>query len=100
MGAPAGAKTCYGDGINHTLIRLETEGRIVDVETFIQSAGGEYFFLPSIPALKYQHHRSPDHAVAERGRGRGFHVVDRSREAPQKKRSNLGREQHSLRAAR
>ena len=27
--------------------------RIVDVETFIQSAGGEYFFLPSIPALDY-----------------------------------------------
>ena len=27
--------------------------RIVDVETFIQSAGGEYFFLPSLPALKY-----------------------------------------------
>jgi Dyp-type peroxidase family len=27
--------------------------RIVAVETFIQSAGGEYFFLPSIPALSY-----------------------------------------------
>ncbi|HEV7545696.1 MAG TPA: hypothetical protein VGO42_14150, partial [Reyranella sp.] len=27
--------------------------RIVNVETFIQSAGGEYFFLPSLPALKY-----------------------------------------------
>ena len=27
--------------------------RIVDVETFIQTAGGEYFFLPSLPALKY-----------------------------------------------
>ncbi len=27
--------------------------RIIEVETFIQSAGGEYFFLPSIPALKY-----------------------------------------------
>ena len=27
--------------------------RIVEVETFIQSAGGEYFFLPSLPALKY-----------------------------------------------
>jgi Dyp-type peroxidase family len=27
--------------------------RIVDVATFIQSAGGEYFFLPSLPALKY-----------------------------------------------
>jgi deferrochelatase/peroxidase EfeB len=27
--------------------------RIVDVETFIRMKGGEYFFLPSIPALKY-----------------------------------------------
>jgi hypothetical protein len=27
--------------------------RIVEVDTFIQMAGGEYFFLPSIPALKY-----------------------------------------------
>jgi deferrochelatase/peroxidase EfeB len=27
--------------------------RIVDVETFIQMAGGEYFFLPGMPALKY-----------------------------------------------
>jgi deferrochelatase/peroxidase EfeB len=27
--------------------------RIVEVETFIQMAGGEYFFLPSIPALDY-----------------------------------------------
>jgi len=27
--------------------------RIVDVRTFIQMAGGEYFFLPSIPALNY-----------------------------------------------
>jgi Dyp-type peroxidase family len=27
--------------------------RIVEVETFIQLAGGDYFFLPSIPALKY-----------------------------------------------
>lgn len=27
--------------------------RIVDVETFIQLAGGEYFFLPSLPALRY-----------------------------------------------
>ncbi|CAN5740315.1 Dyp-type peroxidase [soil metagenome] len=27
--------------------------RIVEVETFIQSAGGEYFFLPSLPAIKY-----------------------------------------------
>lgn len=29
--APESAKTCYGDGINHTVIRLETDGRIVDV---------------------------------------------------------------------
>lgn len=27
--------------------------RIVDIETFVQCAGGEYFFLPSIPALTY-----------------------------------------------
>jgi deferrochelatase/peroxidase EfeB len=27
--------------------------RIVNVETFIQMAGGDYFFLPSMPALKY-----------------------------------------------
>jgi deferrochelatase/peroxidase EfeB len=27
--------------------------RIVEVETFVQCAGGEYFFLPSIPALNY-----------------------------------------------
>jgi Dyp-type peroxidase family len=27
--------------------------RIVEVDTFIRMAGGEYFFLPSIPALKY-----------------------------------------------
>jgi deferrochelatase/peroxidase EfeB len=27
--------------------------RIVDVQTFIQLAGGEYFFLPSLPALRY-----------------------------------------------
>lgn len=29
--APDSAKACYGDGINHTLVRVETEGRIVDV---------------------------------------------------------------------
>ncbi|WP_132150184.1 DUF4350 domain-containing protein [Kribbella antiqua] len=29
--APPGAQACYGDGINHTVIRLETAGRIVDV---------------------------------------------------------------------
>ncbi|GEP60692.1 Dyp-type peroxidase [Reyranella soli] len=27
--------------------------RIVEVQTFIQLAGGEYFFLPSLPALNY-----------------------------------------------
>jgi Dyp-type peroxidase family len=27
--------------------------RIVEVDTFIRMAGGEYFFLPSLPALKY-----------------------------------------------
>ncbi|MBB5709880.1 Dyp-type peroxidase [Sphingomonas xinjiangensis] len=27
--------------------------RIVEVETFVQMAGGEYFFLPSMPALRY-----------------------------------------------
>lgn len=27
--------------------------RIIDVETFVQMAGGEYFFLPSMPALDY-----------------------------------------------
>ncbi|NEA30932.1 DUF4350 domain-containing protein [Streptomyces sp. SID13031] len=29
--APDSAITCYGDGINHTLIRLESGGKIVDV---------------------------------------------------------------------
>ncbi|MEV8373520.1 DUF4350 domain-containing protein [Kribbella sp. NPDC056861] len=29
--APDSATTCYGDGINHTVIRLETGGKIVDV---------------------------------------------------------------------
>jgi hypothetical protein len=29
--APDSASACYGDGINHTVVRLETEGRIVDV---------------------------------------------------------------------
>jgi Dyp-type peroxidase family len=27
--------------------------RIIEVETFVQMAGGEYFFLPSMPALRY-----------------------------------------------
>jgi deferrochelatase/peroxidase EfeB len=27
--------------------------RVVDVETFVQLVGGEYFFLPSLPALRY-----------------------------------------------
>ncbi|MGZ8300494.1 MAG: peroxidase, partial [Rhodoplanes sp.] len=34
-------------------IREQPFRRIVEVETFVQSAGGEYFFLPSIPALAY-----------------------------------------------
>jgi deferrochelatase/peroxidase EfeB len=34
-------------------IREQPLRRIIDVETFIQCAGGEYFFLPSIPALDY-----------------------------------------------
>nr|WP_202886687.1 DUF4350 domain-containing protein [Kribbella sandramycini] len=29
--APPSAKVCYGDGINNTVVRLETAGRIVDV---------------------------------------------------------------------
>ncbi len=37
----------------HFTIREQPLRRIVEVETFIQSAGGEYFFLPSIPALNY-----------------------------------------------
>ena len=37
----------------HFTIREQPLRRIVEVETFIQSAGGEYFFLPSIPALDY-----------------------------------------------
>ncbi|WP_404334805.1 hypothetical protein AB2M62_14340 [Sphingomonas sp. MMS12-HWE2-04] len=27
--------------------------RIIEVDTFVQMAGGEYFFLPSMPALNY-----------------------------------------------
>lgn len=34
-------------------IREEPLRRTVDVETFVQMAGGEYFFLPSLPALSY-----------------------------------------------
>jgi len=34
-------------------VREQPLRRIVEVETFVQSAGGEYFFLPSIPALDY-----------------------------------------------
>ena len=34
-------------------IREQPLRRIVEVDTFIQSAGGEYFFLPSIPTLDY-----------------------------------------------
>jgi hypothetical protein len=29
--APAGAQTCYGDGINHTVVRIVSGGRTVDV---------------------------------------------------------------------
>jgi deferrochelatase/peroxidase EfeB len=34
-------------------IREQPLRRIVEVETFIRMAGGEYFFLPSMPALNY-----------------------------------------------
>ena len=34
-------------------IREQPLRRIVEVETFIKMAGGEYFFLPSMPALNY-----------------------------------------------
>lgn len=34
-------------------IREEPLRRTVNVETFVQFAGGEYFFLPSLPALAY-----------------------------------------------
>lgn len=34
-------------------IREEPLRRTVNVETFVQFAGGEYFFLPSLPALGY-----------------------------------------------
>lgn len=34
-------------------IREDPLRRIVEVETFVQCAGGEYFFLPSMPALAY-----------------------------------------------
>lgn len=34
-------------------IREQPLRRVVQVETFVQCAGGEYFFLPSIPALRY-----------------------------------------------
>jgi deferrochelatase/peroxidase EfeB len=37
----------------HFTIGEEPLRRIVEVETFIQLAGGEYFFLPSIPAHNY-----------------------------------------------
>ncbi|GAA1555843.1 DUF4350 domain-containing protein [Kribbella sancticallisti] len=35
--APESADTCYGDGINHTVVRLESEGRIVDVVGTVRS---------------------------------------------------------------
>ncbi|WP_129790703.1 hypothetical protein [Sphingosinicella sp. CPCC 101087] len=34
-------------------IREQPLRRIVDVETFVKMAGGEYFFLPSLSALRY-----------------------------------------------
>jgi deferrochelatase/peroxidase EfeB len=34
-------------------IREEPLRRIMDVDTFVQMAGGEYFFLPSMPAIRY-----------------------------------------------
>ena len=34
-------------------IREEPLRRTVHVETFVQMVGGDYFFLPSMPALKY-----------------------------------------------
>ena len=37
----------------HFTIPEEPLRRIVEVDTFIRMAGGEYFFLPSIPALNY-----------------------------------------------
>jgi Dyp-type peroxidase family len=37
----------------HFTIPQQPLRRIVEVETFIRMAGGEYFFLPSIPALNY-----------------------------------------------
>jgi Dyp-type peroxidase family len=37
----------------HFTIREKPLRRIIEVETFIRMAGGEYFFLPSLPALRY-----------------------------------------------
>jgi deferrochelatase/peroxidase EfeB len=34
-------------------IREQPLRRVVQVKTFIQCAGGDYFFLPSVPALRY-----------------------------------------------
>jgi deferrochelatase/peroxidase EfeB len=34
-------------------IRDKPLRRVVDVETFVQLVGGDYFFLPSLPALRY-----------------------------------------------
>ncbi|MEG3148644.1 hypothetical protein U1769_02010 [Sphingomonas sp. ZT3P38] len=34
-------------------IREEPLRRIVEVDTFVRMAGGDYFFLPSLPALQY-----------------------------------------------
>ena len=41
-------------------IREKPLRRIVAVKTFIQMAGGEYFFLPSMPAIRYLAALSPD----------------------------------------
>ena len=34
-------------------IPQDTLRRRIRVQTFVQMAGGEYFFLPSLPALRY-----------------------------------------------
>ena len=34
-------------------IREQPLRRTVHVDTFVQAAGGDYFFLPSLPALRY-----------------------------------------------
>ena len=39
--APGSAKACYGDGINHTVVRLESDGQIIDVVGSPQSFTNE-----------------------------------------------------------